>query len=86
MAQLVKDPVLSLKQLGLLLCMGLIPGLGTSTCRGCGQKTPDLLWHIILIIWYYTYHSVSLAYFLADTIFFSFLAIPMEYESSRTND
>ena len=33
MAQWVKDPALSL-----LKCAGSVPGLGTSECRGCGQK------------------------------------------------
>ena len=37
-AQWVKDMVLSLQQLKSLLHAGLIPGPGTSLCRGCGQK------------------------------------------------
>ena len=39
MAQRVKDPVLSPQQLGSLCGTGLIPGPGTSACRGCGQNT-----------------------------------------------
>ena len=38
MAQRVEDLVLSLQQLELLCGVGLIPGPGTSTCRGCSQK------------------------------------------------
>ena len=39
MAQHFRDPLLSLKHPGLLLVVDLIPGLGTSTCHRCGQKT-----------------------------------------------
>ena len=39
MAQGVKDPALSLQQLGSHCCgTGLIPGLGTSTCHECGKE------------------------------------------------
>ena len=38
MAQWVKDPVLSLPQLGSLLQCDSIPGPETSTCCRCGQK------------------------------------------------
>ena len=39
MEQWVKGLVLSLQWLRLLLCAGLIPGPGTFTCCGHGQKT-----------------------------------------------
>ena len=39
MAQWVKDLVWSLQCLSLCCGAGLIPGLGTSICHGCSQKT-----------------------------------------------
>ena len=48
MAQWVKDPVLSVEQLGLLLDAGLIPSPGTSICGSQSQKKKKKLLYILL--------------------------------------